>query len=141
MFLVTLNAGMVFGFVLSNYLKPIFIVPITCACLLFLYYSVLLSYLQDTPQYLIKIGLIDEAKKSLQFYWNSDVEDKKDIELEEYFENLRQSIEPSKLKDNLAEENSENILKILCKYSYRSMILKFTFSSFQSNRNTSRRYL
>lgn len=110
LFLFTLNTGILCGFILTNYLKPLWIVPVTCACLLLIYISILLKYLHNSPQYLLKIGLIDKAKSSLQFYWNSL--DQKDFELEGYFESLRQSIVPSKA-DN---EQKENMLVLVCEY-------------------------
>lgn len=112
LFLFTLNTGILAGFVLTNYLKPLFIVPVTCACLLLLYYSILLKYLHDSPQYLLKIGLVDEARKALQFYWNSN--DQKDPELEEYFENLRQNITP-KSKSESDNLEKDKILELLCR--------------------------
>lgn len=107
LFLVTLNTGIVFGFILTNYLRPLFIVPIICACLLILYYSILLTYLFDTPRYLLEVGLVDEAKRSLQFYWNS--KDQKDVELDEHFANLRQNIATCE------NEDQPVTWKILCK--------------------------
>ncbi|KAL5281544.1 hypothetical protein ACFFRR_005110 [Megaselia abdita] len=118
LFLVTLNTGVLFGFILAHYLRPLFIVPIFCACLLCLYYFILLTYLFDTPQYLIKIGLIDEAKKSLQFYWNST--DQKDVELDEYFDTLSQKIQTSFETIN---EKNETMLRTLFKTQHLKAVI------------------
>lgn len=119
LFLVILNTGILCGFILSNYLRPLYLVPIICTCLLCLYYSILLTYLLDTPQYLLKVGLVDKAKESLKFYWNSI--DSKDDVLNAYFDNLRQNITQPKSPN----EKHDSEIRLLCKYFILRRINKF----------------
>lgn len=106
---------MLIGFIVTSYL-PALTVPVTCGCLLLSYYFVMITYIKDTPQYLLKIGKIDEAKKSLQFYWNS--KDVKDVELENYFNTLRNTIASPEVKEIIEEntEKEETIWKLFCEY-------------------------
>lgn len=78
MFTLTLNIGMMTGYVLSSYV-PYHIIPIA-VILLPLLYLLLETFFPETPPYLLHCGKEAQAELSLKFYMNYKASSKLDIE-------------------------------------------------------------
>uniref|UniRef100_A0A1I8PFZ0 Major facilitator superfamily (MFS) profile domain-containing protein n=1 Tax=Stomoxys calcitrans TaxID=35570 RepID=A0A1I8PFZ0_STOCA len=92
LFSLTLNVGVLCGFILSSYVPydaiPMVVLPLPCV------YVLAALYYPETPQYLIRRGCYSKAQKSFLFYKNvldeGSASDK--LEVQNQFDELKKSI-------------------------------------------------
>ncbi|XP_014100018.3 facilitated trehalose transporter Tret1 [Bactrocera oleae] len=120
LFTLSLNGGMLFGYILSSYV-PYHIIPMAVILLPVLYLLIAI-YFPETPSYLLHCGKEEEAEKSLKFYLNYKALTK--LETEQF--NIKYAELKSAVKQQRAQSDAVTLRDFFTKRSLRAFSIANT---------------